>query len=123
MDAVAPGCLGLVQRIVGHHGGLVEAFVTGMAAGDAATDRQPDLAARAAYRDLVDRVANPFGDEVGAGWRGVRQEQAELVAPGAGEDVLFAQVLGSDGDDALRQFDFHGNPSAAVFEHFQKGER
>ena len=74
-------------------GGDVEGVFARLAVGNADADREPAEAAMTAHDDLVDFRPDAFGDEVGARGRGVRQQQTELVAAGAREDVLFAQIL------------------------------
>jgi len=65
-NAIATGRLGLIERIVGALGGLVESVVAGRARRDTTADREPDFATRAADDDLVYRLADPLADEIGA---------------------------------------------------------
>jgi hypothetical protein len=69
---VATCRLGLVKRIVGVLRGLIEAVVSGIATRDAAADRKPNFAARAADGDLTDCLPDTLGDKIGAIRRGVR---------------------------------------------------
>ena len=93
MDAVATCCLGLIEGVICLHGGLVEAIVVRIAARNAATYRKSELAARAAHGDLVDRLADSLGDQMGAGRRCVRQQQAKLVTASPCKNVLIPQLL------------------------------